>query len=587
MQKNWIGRSTGTSITFEIVDHDETLTVFTTRADTLYGATYLGIAADHPLSLSLAKTDDAIQAFVEECQQTDTSESTLATQEKKGIATPLLAKHPLTGQTLPVWITNYVLMSYGSGAVMAVPAHDERDHAFATRYDLPILRVIESDEPLPFTGTGSLTNSEELDGTPSTEAAAIIVKKLVDLDAGEATTTYRLRDWGISRQRYWGTPIPIIHCEHCGVVPVPEQDLPVTLPDSINLNVEGSPLAHHEAFVNTTCPKCQRPARRETDTMDTFVDSSWYYLRYTCPDQHDRMLDDRANFWTPVDQYIGGIEHATMHLLYARFMHKVLRDLGLVNSDEPFTTLLTQGMVLKDGHKMSKSKGNVVPPMPLIEQYGADTVRLFTLFAAPAEQSIEWKDSGIEGAHRFLKRLWRKANEWQGHLHVASKPETFSEEEASVRHLTHSLLKQATYDYDRLQFNTVVSSVMKLFNALSDRPVTPSWVSTELWRMILILLNPITPHITEHLWEQLGFEGQLTQAKWPELDPKALERAHQTLIVQINGKRRGAIQVPSGASEEVIKEKAEQDPQLAQYLTQPPKKIIIVPGKLINIVVPT
>ncbi len=600
MQRNWIGRSEGAEIHFEVPDANKTLKIYTTRPDTLMGVTYLAIAPDHPLAKRVAQEDPLVKAFIDSCQAASTTEADIATMEKRGVAISFTAKHPITQEDLPIWIANFVLMQYGTGAVMSVPAHDQRDYEFATQYNLPKKTVINSNTPAPtgkaYTGEGLLINSGEFDGLDTKEASKKIVAYLEEKGVGYPTVNYRLRDWGVSRQRYWGTPIPMIICEHCGIVPVPEEDLPVTLPDHVDFSVQGSPLAHCSDFLNTTCPKCEQDAMRETDTFDTFIESSWYYARFACKGQENAMLDDRAKYWTPVDQYIGGIEHAVMHLLYARFFHKLMRDEGLVNSDEPFVSLLTQGMVLKDGQKMSKSVGNIVDPNQLIATYGADTARLFTLFAAPPEQSLEWSDAGVEGAHRFLKRLW--AFVYQHHHliqeinDVEESPEIdWAPADARLqkaRLTLHQLLAQATNDYIRQQFNTVVSACMKLLNELSGFEV-----QTELDRyhvynstsILLRLLAPITPHITHVLWQSLGFTKPIIDAPWPQVDKNALQTNEVEFIVQINGKRRGQFTATVETSEADLIEKAKT--ATASFLENHniQKSVVVAHRQLINLVV--
>ena len=460
MQRNWIGRSEGIEIHFDLSRGKDFLTVFTTRVDTLMGVTYLAIAPEHPVAKKAAEKNEALAKFIKQCKKSTVAEADIATQEKLGINTSLTATHPVTQEKLPIWVTNFVLMEYGSGAVMAVPAHDERDHEFALKYDLPIAPVLVAPKDWDYNEAAynehsKLINSGEYDGLTTKKAIKAIGDYLEEHKHGKTTVHYRLRDWGISRQRYWGTPIPIIYCKSCGDLPVPEEDLPVVLPEDLIPDGHASPLASSPSFYKTKCPKCGKAAKRETDTMDTFVESSWYYTRYSCYDQNNAMLDDRAKYWTPVDQYIGGVEHAVMHLLYARFMHKVLRDEGLLNSDEPFLRLLTQGMVLKDNVKMSKSRGNVVPPLPLIKKYGADTVRLFIIFASPPEQTLEWSDSGVDGAHRFLKKLW--AFSLKNEKEIKALNEKGTEpcrclEEAGPQKMhqnMHQILKQAEQDMQR------------------------------------------------------------------------------------------------------------------------------------------
>ncbi len=590
MQRHWIGRSEGCEVNFSLPTLNQTLPVYTTRPDTLMGVSYLAIAPDHPLAQVCAAKLPAVQAFIDSCRTTPMTEAELATIEKRGIDSGLTAIHPISGCSIPIWIANYVLMQYGTGAVMGVPAHDTRDFEFASIYQLPCIEVINAE--------GVLINSASFNDLTSQQACMAIIAYLETHQLGQAKINYRLRDWGVSRQRYWGTPVPMIHCDTCGIIPVAEEDLPVVLPDSIDFSVSGSPLAHCPAFIQTTCPKCGEIARRDTDTFDTFIESSWYYARFACKGQENAMLDDRAKYWTPVDQYVGGIEHATMHLLYARFFHRLMRDAGLVNSDEPFKRLLTQGMVLKNGQKMSKSVGNTVDPNQLIDTYGADTARLFILFAAPPEHSLEWSDSGVEGSHRFLKRLWAFA-----HLHrdlmieinalypdESPKP-NWNEAEPRLkkaRQVMHQLLVQATQDYDRQQFNTVVSACMKLFNELTayrvenemDQYVIHSGLSS-----LLQLLAPITPHITHVLWFNLGFAKAIIDCGWPRADKNALKAQELDYVVQVNGKRRAQFSASINTPEEALIALAKQ--QAAAYLDGKVlnKTIVVHHRQLVNLVV--
>lgn len=600
MQRNWIGRSEGVEIRFNLSRGKEFLTVFTTRADTLMGVSYLGIAPEHPIAQKAAEKNSDIAKFIKQCKHSSVAEADITLQEKLGMDTGLTVIHPVTQKKLPIWITNFVLMEYGSGAVMAVPAHDERDHAFALKYNLPIVPVLEAPknwnyQESAYNEYSKLIHSGEFDGLTSKKAIKAITHFLEANGHGKSTIHYRLRDWGISRQRYWGTPIPIIYCKACGDVPVPEKDLPVMLPEDLIPDGHGSPLASSPEFYKTKCPHCGKAAKRETDTMDTFVESSWYYARYCCYDQNSVMLDDRAKYWTPVDQYIGGVEHAVMHLLYARFMHKVLRDENLLNSNEPFVRLLTQGMVLKDSVKMSKSKGNVVTPQPLIKKFGADTVRLFTIFASPPEQTLEWSDSGVEGAHRFLKKLWAFA------MKVKEKIQKLNEEgiepcrcleEVSLqeKHQTlHKIIQQAEQDMQRTQLNTVVSAGMKLLNLITkNEPESEiEWqLMHESLSALLRLLAPITPHITQTLWKKLGFGEDILDVCYPKVNVKALQISTMELIVQVNGKRRAKITVPTDSNEETIKNTVLNNESIQHHLGDKAiKKTIIVPGRLVNVVV--
>ncbi|NNM59156.1 MAG: leucine--tRNA ligase [Legionellales bacterium] len=604
MQRNWIGRSEGVQIHFKIEENTQKIEIYTTRVDTLFGATYLAIAAGHPLAQLAAENSPAISAFIASCAGTKVAEADMATMEKRGIATPFHAIHPLTGELLPIWIANFVLMDYGTGAVMAVPAHDQRDFEFATQYHLPIKQVIEIPENISkdraYSEYGQVIHSREFSGLSSQEAIKAITEALKEKGQGEFQVHFRLRDWGVSRQRYWGAPIPMIYCTDCGDVPVLESQLPVLLPTDVTLENPGSPLNDMPEFYQTTCPECGKPARRETDTFDTFFESSWYYARFASYNQTDEMLDDRAKYWTPVDQYIGGIEHAILHLLYARFFHKILRDEGLLNSDEPFTHLLTQGMVLKDGAKMSKSKGNTVDPQALIDQYGADTVRLFVMFAAPPELSLEWSDAGVAGSARFLNRLYQFAYRHTAQLkdfnllnHLYSGDSTdwtqAPDELKICRRQIHQLLNQIRFDYERQQFNTVVSGSMKILNTLEQLDPTSDEfqlaILNEGLSFILRALAPITPHLTHELWRVLGFGENILQVKFPKSDPHALQREVMKLMIQVNGKLRGEISVNADETEDNIKQQALADPQIVKLMSgQTCVKVIYVPERLINIV---
>jgi len=719
MQENWIGKSEGVRFAFthDIRDASGALIsngrmyVFTTRADTIMGVTFCAVAAEHPLAMHAAASNPAMAAFIEECKSGGTTEAELATQEKKGMPTGLFVSHPLTGSQVEVWVGNYVLMSYGDGAVMGVPAHDERDFAFALKYDLPISQVValgvdgvaaastgalgasyasaKSAPSAPAdaalvagvasafdvavwhdwyaTKAGVCVKSGELDGLNQKAAANKVAELLAAKGLGEKKTTWRLRDWGISRQRYWGTPIPIIHCDEHGAVPVPEKDLPVVLPLDCIPDGSGNPLHKHEGFhaasqgsdKRVACPVCGKPARRETDTMDTFVDSSWYFMRYCDPANADAMVAEGAQYWSPMDQYIGGIEHAILHLLYARFWTKVMRDMGLVKIDEPFTKLLTQGMVLNhiysrrtakggkdyfwphdvehvqdeagkvvgaklknaadsgDGKlpigtaidyegvgTMSKSKNNGVDPQDLIEKYGADTARLYTMFTAPPEATLEWNDAGVEGSYRFLRRVWNFGFKLSGWDLIAARAQwaaaqasgldgvAWSKEAKALRLEMHTVLKQVDYDYQRMQYNTVVSGAMKMINALEDFKALESQGALvallEGFGILLRCLYPATPHIAHALWEQLGFHttgGDLLDTAWPVVDPKALEQDELELVLQINGKLRGAVLVPSGATKEEIEVLALASPTVQIFSAgAAPKKVIVVPGRLVNVV---
>ncbi|MGQ3115999.1 MAG: leucine--tRNA ligase [Hydrogenophaga sp.] len=669
MQENWIGKSEGVRFAFPHTIQDAggapigggRMYVFTTRADTIMGVTFCAVAPEHPLATHAAEGNKALAAFIEECKTGGTTEAELATQEKKGMATGLTVTHPLTGKEVDVWVGNYVLMSYGDGAVMGVPAHDERDFAFANKYGIAIQQVVAVDGETFSTDTwadwygdkqrGVCVNSDVLDGLGYKAAVDKVAELLAGKGMGEKKTTFRLRDWGVSRQRYWGTPIPIIHCAEHGAVPVPEQDLPVVLPQDCIPDGSGNPLHKHEGFhAGVVCPVCGAPARRETDTMDTFVDSSWYFMRYCDPTNDEQMVAGGADYWMPMDQYIGGIEHAILHLLYARFWTKVMRDLGLVKVDEPFTHLLTQGMVLnhiysrrtakggKDyfwphdvehvlddtgkvvGAKlknpatsgdgmlpvgtpidyegvgtMSKSKNNGVDPQDLIEKYGADTARLYTMFTAPPEATLEWNDAAVEGSYRFLRRVWAfgvklSATAGLGALAAGVAGQALSKPAKALRLEIHTVLKQVDYDYQRMQYNTVVSGAMKMLNALEDfKPDGSAGDNAALAEGFGILLRsiyPATPHIAHTLWSDLGYAGELLDAPWPEADPAALQRDEIELMLQINGKLRGSVTVPAAADKATIEAAAlASEAFIKQAAGAAPKKVVVVPGRLVNVVI--
>ncbi|BBL35237.1 leucine--tRNA ligase [Nitrosomonas stercoris] len=651
MQANWIGKSLGVDIVFlpdETSGMPQPLKVFTTRADTLMGATYVAVAAEHPVALHAAQRQPDLAAFIESCRQGATMEAELATQEKKGMATGLYVLHPLTGERLPVWVANYVLMGYGEGAVMAVPAHDERDFSFARQYSLPIKPVIQPEQgeltaPLAeaFVEYGVTFDSGEFSSLKSADAVDAVAAALQRKGQGEKRVQYRLRDWGISRQRYWGCPIPLVHCDSCGVVPVPDDQLPVMLPEDLVPDGTGNPLTKTPVFYECACPRCGQSARRETDTMDTFVDSSWYFIRYASHDQQTAMADQRANYWLPVDQYIGGIEHAILHLLYARFWSKVMRDLGLVAFDEPFANLLTQGMVLNeiffrktasgrlqyfnptevdiqhdaDGKRMgavlradgqpvesagigtmSKSKNNGIDPQEIIEQYGADTARLFMMFASPPTQTLEWSDAGVEGAYRFLKRLWRLVyqhkQQGEGKLAAADmvSPQEYSAELRDLRYQLHQTIAKVTDDLERRHtFNTAIAAVMELMNKLANvQEATPAayQLAQKVLENSVLLLSPIVPHICHVLWSELRPGTMLLEQPWPQVDEQALIQDEIEMVVQVNGKLRGQIRVAKEADRATIEQLA-----LAHKLVQkniaerPIRKIIVVPERLVNIVV--
>ncbi len=641
MQRNWIGRSEGVQISFAIPGSNDALSVFTTRPDTLMGVTYVAVAAEHPLALKAAEGNQPLTDFIDECRQGGTSEADIETIEKKGMPLGLSVVHPVTGEDIPVFAANFVLMGYGTGAVMAVPAHDQRDWEFATKYGIPIRQVIFARDgadcsvaEAAYTKKGVLKHSAPFDGLTSEEAFDAIADHLKRAGRGGKQTNYRLRDWGVSRQRYWGAPIPMIHCEKCGIVPVPEADLPVVLPEDVAFDATGgSPIKKMPEFSKTSCPECGGEAERETDTFDTFMESSWYYARYACPDADEAMLDQRADYWLPVDHYVGGIEHAILHLLYARFYHKLMRDVGLVSSDEPITNLLTQGMVVAEtyyrnepgggrqwfnpaevdvetddkGHpvvarcqadgqpveiggieKMSKSKNNGVDPQRLIDRYGSDTVRLYTMFTAPPDQSLEWSDNGVEGAYRFLKRLWALAAKNSERIKAGGGGiAELDRHQQLARREIHAALKQATRDYDRQQFNTVVSACMKIVNTLYKLgdSATDSAILHEGMGIALSLLGPVAPHITHHLWRELGYGDDILDASWPRFDPEALRQENIQIVVQVNGKVRARIQVAADADRAAIEKSALADEHVQRFIGDAQvRKVIVVPGKLVNVV---
>jgi leucyl-tRNA synthetase len=655
MQANWIGRSEGCEIAFPYapdtrttLSADGALTVFTTRADTLFGVTFMAVAAEHPIALAAAKSNPALAAFIEECRHGSVMEADVATREKKGMRTGLHVLHPLTGKPIEVWVANYVLMGYGEGAVMGVPGHDERDFEFAHRNALPIVTVVRSAtgaydevrEPwIPaYAEYGITVNSGEFSGLEFKAATDAIAAALERTGLGRKRVQYRLRDWGISRQRYWGCPVPIIHCAVCGDVPVPDEQLPVMLPEDLVPDGSGNPLSKTPAFYECTCPKCGRPARRETDTMDTFVDSSWYFMRYACADQARAMVDERVDYWLPVDQYIGGIEHAILHLLYSRFWTKVMRDLGLVKLGEPFTNLLTQGMVLNDIYsyqpaegrrryfnpadvdvrrqpdgseiyeiassdlgrirveheglgKMSKSENNGVDPESLIARFGADTARLFIMFASPPEQTLEWSDEGVQGASRFIRRLWHAVYE---HVSRGLPPKLdttpLSPGQRELRRVAHQALAKATDDIGRRRnFNTAIAAIMELLNAIGrfeDASPQGRAVRHEALEIATIGLAPIIPHVGHALWQALGHETALVDERWPEPDKAALAQDSVEIVVQVNGKLRGRINVPVDSDEVSVREAALADEHVRKFVADKPvRKVIVVPGKLVNVVV--
>ncbi|MGG3872235.1 leucine--tRNA ligase [Brevibacillus laterosporus] len=604
MQKNWIGKSEGANVTFTIPElNDEQVKVFTTRPDTLYGVSYMVLAPEHPLvpKLIAGKEQEAsVLAFVEEMKKESDITRTATDAEKVGLFTGAYAKHPLTGEQVPIWVANYVLLDYGTGAVMGVPAHDERDFAFAKKYDLAIKVVINPENPeilaeeigidAPYTEDGTLINSAQFDGMPNREAIKAIADVLEQQGKGGLSTTYRLRDWLVSRQRYWGAPIPIIYCDSCGVVPVPKEQLPVLLPEDVVIDGKRNPLTSSEEFMETTCPTCGGAAKRETDTMDTFIDSSWYYLRYTDASNKELPFSkENADKWMQVDEYIGGIEHAILHLLYSRFFTKVLHDAGMLSFDEPFRSLLTQGMVLKDGAKMSKSKGNVVSPDEMIEKYGADTVRLFILFAAPPERDLDWTDTGVEGSFRFLNRVWRLVESNQELFQAPYQVAANDDAAKDLYRTTHHTIKKVTEDIgERYTFNTAISTIMELVNKMYSYPAE-SDRGTFAFAMetLIILLAPIAPHISEEMWQQLlGKISSIHMQEWPTFDPKALVLDEVEIVIQINGKVRDKLVVANGLSkDELEKHVLAHEKGIALIDGKTVRKVIAVPGKLVNIVV--
>jgi len=594
MQRNWIGKSYGCEVEFPIVGQDKNLKVYTTRPDTLMGATYVAVAAEHALATQAAENNPALAEFIAECKRGSVAEADVATAEKKGMATGLFVTHPLNGEQLPVWVANYVLASYGEGAVMAVPAHDERDFEFANKYKLQIKTVIKhsNDDILPMIEHGLLLNSGAFDGLNFEQASDAISIALNSKGLGKKRTQFRLRDWGVSRQRYWGCPIPIIHCDKCGEIPVPAEQLPVVLPENVTMDGVGSPIKKEPSFYETTCPACDGKATRETDTLDTFFESSWYFARYASYNCNEAMVDERANYWLPVDQYVGGIEHAILHLLYARFFNKLMRDVGLINNDEPFTNLLTQGMVLKDGSKMSKSKGNTVDPQALIDAYGADTARLFMMFAAPPDQSLEWADSGVEGASRFLKRLWKACYE---HVElgavVAYTQGELTAELKQLRLQLHQTIEKVGDDYGRRHsFNTAISSVMELMNALAKIETTDNitrQVRQEVLQNVTLLLSPIVPHICQTLWEELCPQSDMLNTGWPVSDKAAMVQDTIEYVIQVNGKLRGNMTTARETSKEAIEKMVLEQNYVTKFLMDGTtvRKIIVVPNKLVNVVI--
>lgn len=611
MQRNWIGKSRGVEFSFKLANSIEgidSFAVYTTRPDTLMGVTYASIAAEHPIAIALAKENPELAQFIQDCKTQSVSEADMATMEKKGIATGLEAIHPITGEKVPVWVANYVLMEYGTGAIMAVPGHDERDFEFANKHSLPIKQVFTqttSVESSQFNSTTwqdwyssksadvAMINSDEFDGLSPEQGFDAIANKLEQLDCGEVKINYRLRDWGVSRQRYWGSPIPMFNDSSNNEnveIPVPADRLPVLLPEDVEMDGVQSPIKANPEWRKAELDG--QAVEHETDTFDTFMESSWYYARYTCANYADGMLDsDAANYWLPVDQYVGGIEHAILHLLYARFFHKLMRDEGLLNSDEPFTKLLCQGMVLKDGTKMSKSKGNTVDPQALIEQYGADTVRLFTMFAAPPEQSLEWNDSAVEGAHRFLRKLWKAIH---AHLEAGDfkplDPTELNQQQQNLRRKTHETIAKVSDDFGRRQtFNTAIAAVMELLNEIgksADRETSNGLaVEREALETAILVLSPIVPHICNELWNELGHKDNLLDTDWPIVDESALVKSTIQMVVQVNGKLRAQIDVSADADKDAIEQMAREHENVQRFTEgQTIRKVIVVPNKLVNIV---
>ena len=593
MQKNWIGKSEGALVKFKIVNNDNILEVYTTRVDTIFGVNFLAISPNHMILKNQKKDNSVLAKFIDKCKSLKLSEETISSIEKEGVDTGLTAINPLDGTVVPIWAANYVLSDYGTGCVMCVPGHDVRDNEFAVKYNLPITKVILSEESEVnlgddiFMGEGTLINSGKYTDLDSQTAKKNILKDLEKIDAGTSKTNYRLRDWGISRQRYWGCPIPVFYHKDGTVYPVPENDLPVTLPDDIDFSKDGNPLENHPTWKYIKCPYTGKDAIRETDTFDTFFESSWYYLRFLSPDYKDGLLDQSKNQWLPVDQYIGGIEHAILHLLYARFFHKLMRDIGIVDSSEPFLSLLSQGMVLQDGIKMSKSKGNTIDPDDIINKYGADTVRLFIMFSAPPEQSLEWSDTGIEGSHKFLKRLWSLSFQVLNNKNIESPNLQTSKD---MRTKIHKTIKKFTHDiFERNSFNTAISSSMELLNEMIKYDQSKDFdnkVLLEGIENIIKMLSPITPHICQELWSNINNHSSLIDESWPKVDNDALLESKKEIIVQINGKLRGKVTIKIDQNEDEVNSIVNLDEKIHSYLKDIEiKKIIYIKNKLINYVV--
>ncbi len=605
MQRNWIGKSSGAEVAFGLEDSEQTLDIFTTRPDTLMGVTYMAVAAGHPLAVQAAEHNPELAAFLDECSRISTKEADVETMEKRGMPTGINAIHPISGEQIPVWVANFVLMGYGTGAVMSVPAHDQRDFEFANKYGLPIKQVIQPSEgdwdiaTAAFTDAGVLINSEQFDGLTSNDAKQAITRWLSNHNCGGERIQYRLRDWLVSRQRYWGAPIPVIHCDDCGAVAVPDEQLPVELPTDLQPTGGASPLCECDAFKHVDCPQCGRAARRELDTFDTFMESSWYMNRYTSPRDSEAMVDAEAmQRWAPVDQYIGGVEHAVLHLLYARFYHKLMRDAGLFSSeqggDEPFKNLLTQGMVLKDGAKMSKSKGNTVDPNAIIEHFGADTARLFTLFAAPPDRDLEWNDAGVEGAHRFLSRVWRLLqrldSEGNSEGGINNSDKTDAAAVKAMRRDIHATIRKVTHAFEHgFAFNVAIAALMELANSLQAfRPTGAAGNAAyrEGLQALAAMLAPFAPHFACEIGDRLGMKQMAVVSDWPQVDESALEQDEITLVVQIQGKKRGDITIAKTASQDEAMAAAQADPAIRKWLDgMQVVKVILVPGRLLNIVV--
>lgn len=603
MQKNWIGKSIGAEVTFEIDGFDKGLDVFTTRPDTLYGVTYMVMAPEHPYLKELvagSEYEEPINAYVDKVQHMSDIERTSTTNEKTGQFTGRYAINPLTGKKVPIFISDYVLMDYGTGAIMAVPAHDQRDFDFAKKFDLEIIPVVDSDDPevdvydlkAAFAAEGTMINSEMFNGMNNKEAIEKIIDYLEEKKIGKKSINYKLRDWLISRQRYWGTPIPMIHCDDCGWVPEKEENLPVLLPADVQFTGKGeSPLATSKTFVNTTCPVCGKPARRELDTMDTFLDSSWYFLRYCDPKNTEAPFSkEKVDYWMNVDQYIGGVEHAILHLMYARFFQMALYDLGLVSTEEPFKNLLTQGMVIKDGAKMSKSLGNVVSPAEIIDKYGADTARLFILFAAPPERELDWSDKGVEGSFRFINRVYRMVYDFsQNYSEVPESYEISGDADKNMAYWLNYAIKKVSDDIgERFNFNTAISTIMELVNEMyryKEGTVNPGLFGAAI-KDLIIMLAPFVPHVTEEMWEHLGYEGSVHDQSWPEYDEKALVKDTVEIVVQVNGKIKEKLDIAGGLSREEMEKTAMENEKVKGLIEgKNVVKVIAVPGKLINIVV--